>query len=163
MGRADTLRYNVLVFVVEENYDRAAQELKNFLEIDSAYPNFRKRIERYINHAVDLVNAIKAKRRFPGVHSLTMAKQQEIVDRFHDHFNELQAILKRVERIEQEMKLDDVRSTVWVVRALVNAAFAVALCAFVIEGARGLMSNAALVTDDIMATATDTICKFFNM
>ena len=116
MGRADTLRYNVLVFVVEENYDRAIYELKNFMALESAYPNFKKRIERYVNHAIDLVHAIKAKRSFPGMHSLTMAKQQEIVDRFHDHFHELQNVMKQVERIEKELKLDDIRSTILVIR-----------------------------------------------
>jgi len=157
MGRADTLRYNVLVFVVEENYDRAAHELKNFLEIDSAYPNFKRRIERYVNHAVDLVNAIKAKRRFPGVHSLTMAKQQEIVDKFHDHFHELQTVLKRIERIEKEIKVDDVRSTILVVRAVVNAAFAIAILAFFLEGSKGLIMDAVVVADDAVLSTTDFI------
>lgn len=157
LGRADTVRYNVLVFVVEENYDRAVYELKHFLDAPSEYPTFRKRTERFINHAVDLVNAIKAKRRFPGVHSLTMAKQQEIVDRFHDHFAELQATLKRIERIEQELKLEDVRSTILVVRTFVNAAFAIAVLAFILEGARGLLTNAMLVTDDTVMSITDYI------
>jgi len=157
MGRADTLRYNVLVFVVEENYDRAIYELKNFMSLESAYPNFKKRIERYVNHAIDLVNAIKAKRSFPGMHSLTMAKQQEIVDRFHEHFHELQSVMKHVERIEKELKHDDIRSTILVVRALVNAALVIAVCAFVIQGAKGIVLDLVSVADDTMVSVTDFI------
>ncbi len=157
IGRADTLRYNVVVFVVEENYDRAISELKRFLEKDSEYPRFKAKVNRYVNHAVDLVNAIRAKRRFPGVHSLTMAKQQEIIDRFHEHFNELQAVLKRVEKIQDNLKIEDLRSTVLVVRAVVNAAIAIVILAFILEGARGLMSTVYLASDDYLAAIADFI------
>ena len=157
MGRADTLRYNILVYVVEENYERAIHELKNFMSLESAYPSFKKRIERYVNHAIDLVNAIKAKRRFPGVNSLTMAKQQEIVDRFHEHFAELQTVMKHIEKIERELKLEDIRSTILVIRALVNAGVAIAVAALVIEGARGLLLNVFNVADDTLVSVTTTI------
>jgi hypothetical protein len=157
MGRADTLRYNILVYVVEENYERAIHELKNFMSLESAYPSFKKRIERYVNHAIDLVNAIKAKRRFPGVNSLTMAKQQEIVDRFHEHFAELQTVMKHIEKIERELKLEDIRSTILVIRALVNAGVAIAVAALVIEGARGLLLNVFNVADDALVSVTTTI------
>ena len=163
MGRADTLRYNVVIYVVEENYDRAIHELKSFIEKDSEYPRFKSRIERYVNYAVDLVNAIRAKRRFPGVHSLTMAKQQEIIDRFHDHFNELQSVLKRIEKIQEDLKLDDVRSTVLVIRAVVNSAFAIAILAFVLEGFRGLGANFYTVSLDWITTTTDSILKMLNL
>src|SRR6185312_7473140 len=100
MGKADTLRYNVITFVVEENYERAIQELRTFSEKDSEYPKFKEKTERYISHAIDLVNAIRTKRKFPGAAFMTMAKQQELNERFREHFNELQNILKRIEKTE---------------------------------------------------------------
>ncbi|GIL17495.1 MAG: hypothetical protein BroJett040_12460 [Oligoflexia bacterium] len=163
MGKADTLRYNVLVFVVDENYDRAIAELKEYLEIESEYPRFHEKIERYIRHAVDLVNAIRAKRKFPGAHSLTVAKQQELNERFHEHFNELQHILKRIEKVEHDMKVEDVRSTVYVVKALVNAAFAIAILGFFLEISRGLLKTMWVVTDDFFLSITDWIFKFIKI
>ena len=95
MGRADSLRYNVLHHVVSENYDRAIDDLKSALEKKSVFPSFREKAERFASHAVDLVNAIRAKRHFPGIDSLTMAKQEEISDRYMEHFRELQTMLKK--------------------------------------------------------------------
>ena len=159
MGRADTLRYNVIVFVVEENYDRAIMELESFMKRDSEYPQFKEKIERYVKYGVDLINAIRAKRKFPGIHSLTIAKQQEITDKFHEHFNELQFILKKIEKIQNDVKLEDIRSTVYVVKAVVNAGFAIAILAFLLEGARGLMSNFYVVADDFFLGIVEEVFK----
>lgn len=152
MGRADSLRFNVLTFVVEENYERAIQELKKFRDGDSEYPQFRERVERYIAHAVDLVNAIRAKRKFPGMSSLTMAKQQEINERFSQHFQELQYVLKRVEKIHQELRLEDARSTVLVVQSIVNSVFVIAIVAFALDVTGGLFNTAVFVVDDFLNT-----------
>lgn len=138
LGPADTLRYNVSTFVVEEKYDRAIEELRAFLDSKSEFPQFRGRVERYVEHCVDLIHAIKAKRKFPGASSLTMAKQQELKDRFHQHFDELQQVLKNIERIHGQLKLDDIRSTVWVVRAFIGSIIFVFVMAFALEAKRGL-------------------------
>ena len=158
MGKADTLRYNILTFVIEENYERAVESLKNFLKHDSDYPNFHDKIERYILHAVDLVNAIRAKRKFPGAKYMTMAKQQELNERFRQHFLELQGVLKRIEKIQVDLRIEDVRSTVWVVRALAQAVFAIVVVAFVMEMTQGLAQTAFVVADD---GATQTIDWIF--
>ncbi|MBX2995941.1 MAG: hypothetical protein KF681_14035 [Bdellovibrionaceae bacterium] len=159
MGKADTLRYNVISFVVEGQYDRAVSELKNFAGKDSEYPRFQEKTERYVSHAVDLVNAIRAKRNFPGAQYLTMAKQQELNERFREHYSELQVVLKRIEKIHIDLKLEDSRSTVWVVRALVHSAFAILLVAFMIEATSGLMGTAHYVVDDGL---NQTINWFFD-
>lgn len=149
MGTADTLRYNVLTFVVEENYERAIHELKAFLEKDTDYPAFRGRIERYIQHAIDLVHAIRAKRKFPGVQMLTAAKQKELNEKFAAHFGELQVVLKKIERIQSDLRIEDVRSTVWVVRVAVVALTAVVVVAFLLDVNQGLLRTALTVFDDL--------------
>lgn len=154
MGHADTLRFNVLTYVVEENYDRAIFELKAFLERDTEYPDFKERIERYIHHAVDLVNAIRAKRKFPGAQMLTMAKQKELNEKFVAHFSELQFALKKIERIQQDVRIEDLRSTVWIVRTAVQAVFAVAIVAFFLDVNAGLLKTTILVFDDIFRGIT---------
>lgn len=163
MGKADTLRYNVLTFVVEENYDRAIHELREFMRKDSEYPKFKEKTERYISHAIDLVNAIRAKRKFPGAAFMTMAKQQELNDRFREHFNELQTILKRVEKTHVDLKIEDIRSTVWVLKAAVHAAFAILVIAFVLEITHGLGETAGVVLDDGVSQTLDWVFSKLNM
>ncbi len=148
LGPADTLRYNVATFVVEEKYDRAIEELRGFLDAKSEFPQFKDRVERYVDHCVDLINAIKAKRKFPGASSLTMAKQQELKERFHQHFEELQQVLKNIERIHGQLKLDDIRSTVWVVRTLMTSVIVVFAIAFTLEAKRGLGATIIYQIDD---------------
>ena len=157
MGRADSFRYNVISFVVEEQYDRAVSELRNFIERDSEYPNFREKTERYVGHAIDLVNAIKAKRSFPGSKYMTMAKQQELNDRFREHFGELQQVLKRVEKIHVDLRMDDVRSTVWVLKALVLAVGAIVTTAFLLEVFGGLYMTSYIVVDDAFSRAVNWV------
>jgi hypothetical protein len=157
MGQADTLRYNVATYVVEEKYDRAIEELRGFLEADSEFPKFKERVSRYVEHSVDLINAIRAKRKFPGASSLTMAKQQELKERFHEHFAELQQVLKNIDRIHTELKIDDIRSTVWVVKALVNSVLAVVLSALVIEASHGLGTSLWLVAEEALVSVTNAI------
>lgn len=163
LGRADTLRYNVLSFVVEENYEKAVQELRKFLDKDTEYPKFKERIERYIMHSIDLVNAIRAKRKFPGINSLTMAKQQELNEKFRVHFNELQYVLKKIEKIQVDLRLEDVRSTVWVVRAIMNAAIVIAISAFLLDVSRGLLKTAWVVIDDIFVNLTAWLFQMIGM
>lgn len=163
MGPADTLRYNIMVFVVEENYDRAIEELRNFMEADSEFPKFKDKVFRYVEHAVDLINAIRAKRNFPGASSLTMAKQQELKERFHEHFNELQRVLRSIDKVQAELRIDDIRSTVWVVRALVNSLFAIVIIAFLLEASRGLAANLWIVLDDVFLTLTDWVFKTIGL
>jgi hypothetical protein len=161
MGKADTLRYNVIFYVVEENYERAIQELKNFMMQKSEYPKFKPRIERYISYGIDLVNAIQAKRHFPGVSSLTMAKQKEMVDKFHSHFKELKIVLGHVERIQQQLKDEDVRSTVLVVRVCINSAFLITILAFALEAMHGMAANIFIVADDYVARIAEFLFTRF--
>jgi hypothetical protein len=157
MGKADTLRFNVLSYVVEENYDRAIETLIEFRDKDSDYPKFKERTERYVSHAIDLVNAIRAKRNFPGMKSLTVAKQQELGEKFASHFHELQYALKKIEKIQVDVRIDDVRSTVWIIKALMHAALAVMVIAFALDVSHGLFNTTAIVLDDFFQTLTSMI------
>ncbi|MFP5520079.1 MAG: hypothetical protein ACLGGX_09260 [Bdellovibrionia bacterium] len=148
LGRPDSLRYLVLSHVLEEKYERAIEALNEYVEKPSEYPNYQEKISRYITHANDLVYAIKAKRNFPGMTSLTRSKQQELRERFREHFKELQATLKRIEKINYDLRSQDVRSTVYVVKALWVSAAAIVLLAFFLELTRGLAGTTYVVLDD---------------
>lgn len=160
LGQGDTLRYNVLSYVVEGNYEKAVNEIKLFLDRDFEYPSFKGRVERYLLHSIDLVNAIRAKRNFPGVNMLTMAKQKELNEKFKVHFQELQYLLKKVEKIQRDVKIQDIRSTVLIVKALINSVIVIAIFAFAIEVHNGLLGTTLFVIDDFFSQVTNWIFSF---
>lgn len=149
LGKHDSLRYNILTWVLDERYDKAIEELKDFLERPSEYPNFKGKITRYIHHSVDLIYAIKAKRGFPGINSLTRAKQQELREKFKEHFKELQYILKIVEKTQGDLRIQDARSTIYVVRALWLASLGVIILGFWLDIVNGLAQTSIVVFDDL--------------
>lgn len=149
VGQVDSFRHTILSYVASENYVRAVDELKNYTQVKKDYPQFKARASRYINYAIDLVNAIKAKRSFPGVQHLAMAKQQELYDRAMEHFEDLKATLKKIEQIDGEVRLEDVRSTVWVVKALIYCVFAILILAFLLEASRGVLPSVMILVDDM--------------
>lgn len=161
LGKADSLRYNVIIFIKEANYERAIAELRNYYEKPSDFPKFKGRIERYIQHAIDLVRAIEMKRNFPGLDRLTIAKQQDLKFKIKQHIDELVFCIRKIERVEMSLRHEDVRSTVLIVRAVVISAFSITLLAFVLELVRGLFVNTVVVADDLYQDFFDMILRLF--
>ena len=143
--------------VHSESYERASEELNIYIANKKEYPTFEPRVSRFQAYCVDLINAIKAKRSFPGLNVLSMAKQQEIYDRVMHHMVELADALKRIENIEREIKLDDKRSTVWVLRALVHSVILILIVALVMELSKGVLSSLGLLADDYFMELTSSI------
>jgi hypothetical protein len=129
VGKIHSLRRSVLQFVVENQYDRGANVIEDFIDSKDYYPALKERATAQMNHAKDLIHAIKAKRSFPNLSSLPMSKQQEILDSALRHFDELKAALRAIEQMTNDEAVRDVRSTVWVIRTfsyVVVVVFAVA-------------------------------------
>lgn len=163
LGVPDTVRYNVLTFVVNEEYDRATTYLKDFLERDSDYPNFKERIDRYVNHAIDLVGAIRTKRNFPGLSLLTKSKQNELRERYRDHFQELKSVMRKVETCQEELRLSDIKSTTMLVKSVWFSTVVVVISAVVIEIFQGLGATFFIVFDDYLNKSLEVVFKFFNI
>ena len=150
LGRPDTLRYNILTFVINEEYDRAIKTLKEFLESDSEYPNFRLKVERYLLHSIDLIYAIRTKRNFPGISSLTRTKQQELRDKFKEHFKELRFMMKKIEDSLEELRLNDVRSTHIVIRSFWLSVIVVFVAGLSFEIINGMGHSLEVVFNDYL-------------
>lgn len=155
--RAEQVTHSILKHVTQEDYPKAIEQLKAFLELRPEYPQFKVRSERYITYGIDLINGIKAKRNLAGVKQLASAKQQELYDKALDHFADLRKTLKKVERIEQEVKLEDIRSTIWVVKALGYCTFAILLLFFFIEISQGVLEGANIIADDVISDLVDKL------
>jgi hypothetical protein len=162
-GRADSLRYNILMWVLDEKYDKSIQEMRNFIINPSEYPNFKGKVERFVTHGVDLIYAIKAKRNFPGIASLTRAKQQELREKFKEHFRELQVVMKKIEKIQVDLRIEDARSTIYVVRALWIASAAIASVAFFLEVVRGLAVTSHVVLNDLLEHSVEWIFTLIGL
>lgn len=144
----DELKRNVLSMVSDSKYDEAVEYLNYFLSIHSEYPNYKRKAERFVRHCIDLINAIRAKRNFPGFKMLTRSKQQEISDKITDHYNELQYALGRIYVVLEQIKREDVRSTLWLLRSLIYAIWLIMIIALVIEITGGLYKSGTVVIDD---------------
>lgn len=162
LGKQGELRFQILMQVLDEQYEKSIEDLRAFFLKESVYPSFNQRIERYINHSIDLIYAIKAKRNFPGISQLTRAKQQELRDRFKDHFNELVFMLKKIEKIERDLMLEDARSTIYVVQAFWVAALCLLLSWFAVEIYRGLAVTSFIVLEEMFTRWVDAALDYMK-
>ena len=124
-GKNSVLRREVLGCVVDARYEDAGIFLEAFVGLKSVYPGFVNRASPHIQHAKDLINAIRLKRDFPNLSHLVMTKQQEILDHAVSHFEELKVTLKMIEYISRDESARDLRSTVWVIRCATYAIAAI--------------------------------------
>jgi len=157
LGQVDSMRHTILAYVASENYQRSIDELKRYVADKDAYPQFEVRAQRYYSYAIDLINAVRVKRSFPGLQNLAMAKQQELFDRAMEHFEDLKVTLKKIEQIDREVRLEDVRSTVMVVKAIIYSVFAISVLGFLLEVSRGLVPAAVTVVDSSFGWVVDFI------
>lgn len=162
-GKIDTFRHTILSLVVSESYERAIQEIQDYVESKSDYPQFQVRTNRYVSYAIDLIHAIKVKRSFPGLQNLAMSKQQELYDRAMLHFDDLKATLRKIEQVDIQVRLEDVRSTVWVVKALIYSVFAILVLAFLLELSRGVLPAAYLVVDGLFGDFTNWLFDILGL
>ena len=155
--RMNSLRTTVLSLVVTENYEGAREELESYIAAKSAYPGFQERAERYMRHCSELIHAVQTKRNFPGLASLSLAKQQEVHEKVLHHFDELKQNLKHIERVERDQKLTDLRSTVWVVRTAAQVGALIFVVAFLIDLKLGMFNSAISVVDTTVENASTWI------
>jgi hypothetical protein len=149
--------------VLDERYDGAIHELKDFIDQPSDYPDFKERAGRFINHSIDLIFAIKAKRSFPGISSLTRAKQQELREKFKEHLRELQFSIKKIEKNQTDLRVSDARSTIYVIKATWYSIVAIASLGFFLEISNGLAKTTFYVLDDSITRVSDWLLRFVNL
>ncbi len=147
-GKIDSLKHTILSYVSDADYDTAKSELGRYVSMQSEYPTFRVKSKRHIDHCNDVIQAIKAKRDFPGLHTLPMSKQQELMEKVVRHFEELKHYLHKIEVIEKDVKIDDLRSTVWVIRAAFYGLILVVFGYFLRYSALGMALSFNFIFDE---------------
>jgi tetratricopeptide (TPR) repeat protein len=157
------LRNAILTHVTEERYEKAISDLEQALNSKPQYPDFKARSERLGNYSVELIKAIQAKRNFPGWSALHMSKQKELFERALLHFEDLKVTLEKIEAIESEVRMEDLRSTVWVMKAVSFAVCGLLIFALLRELTNGVFPSAAVVLDSATASMIDLVFDKFNL
>lgn len=163
LGRMDNLRSSILNLVVNENYARSVEEMVAYVDLRTAFPGFQERAQRLIQHCSELIQAINTKRNFPGLAGLSLAKQQEVHDKVLEHFEDLKHHLRQIERVEREHKLEDARSTIWVMRALCHSIVLIFIVAFILDMKNGAFGVAMSVTDGIVDNLSRWVVNLINL
>jgi len=158
LGRHGSLRRSVLSLIVSERYDLGKEELNFFVGTKGKeFPNLEGRVEKFVKHAMELIQAIQTKRNFPGMGSLSLSKQQELNEKVLSHFEELKHTLKSIERAEKEIKLSDLRSTAWVVNVFAHSVIVVLMVGFFLTISNGLWYSSSVVFDALVQDSTAKI------
>lgn len=159
-GKIHSLRRYILRLVVETEYDKAAEITEAYVEAKRIYPAAQERLLPQMQHAHELINAIRAKRNFPGMGQLSMSKQQEILDFAIQHFEELKTTLKMMEQISRDEAVKDIRSTEWVLRTGVYTMIAVVGVAFFYDMVGGLGQSVWIVSNILIDQVYAVAQKF---
>lgn len=120
-GRLDGLRHTVLSLVVEGRYDTAIAEISFYANSDYKLKIFQERARKYFNHTEELIRAIESKIKFCQTRTITRSQKHQLYLMVIKHFHTLTETLKKVERIENDIRVSDLKSTVWVLKALTGA------------------------------------------
>jgi hypothetical protein len=128
LGNPDSLCSSTLQFVADDNYDRAVHELRVYQSMKSTFPLYRDRTERYFDHCTEIIDAIKTKRAVP-TGNMPAAKRQELKEKIFVHFHELKDSLQKIIHVESDLRVQDAKSTVWVIQAFYVCLFFVLVLA----------------------------------
>lgn len=158
LGKIDSLRHTILKSVVIGDYEGAERDLARYITLKSHYPSFKNRTVQHFQHASELLNAIRAKRNFPGLASMTVARQQEMLDNVTGHFDDLKGTLKHIERVAKDCALEDLRSTAWALRTVCYTIIAVVGVSFLMDFNQSLGQPMVAVYDSM----TTTLWKMFE-
>jgi hypothetical protein len=111
-------QFKILTLVCEQHYDQAVAEIKSFQKLKSNYPKYKEKTARLFEHAEGLVKAIETKLNFPNLSNLPPSKQDEIYQKINENWDDLKLSLRRVKTIESDFMVQDARSSIYVVRAI---------------------------------------------
>ena len=148
-GRLDTMRNTVLTFVAERQYEVAIRELRLYQKFKSDLEVYKLRTDRCFNLCEEMILAIKALLSAPDLRAMPMAKRQTIYEGVVRKFEGLKQALDKLDQVENDIKIKDVRWTVKVLQVTCVCMGLLALWVATIEGLRTLDKPSEVVIHDI--------------
>ncbi len=113
--------FTVLSCVAHGNYERALSELEHVGVGFEDYALFAVRTHRHIEHAKSLVAAIRIKHMIGKSPHINKSKQKELSDKIADHFLDLKRTIVMVEKIQKNVRAEDLSSTLLFVKTVFYA------------------------------------------
>lgn len=112
----DSLKTTVLSLAKAGHFDTAKRELKFYQQQNATTPGFEFRTKHYFAHCYELLDAINNLKHIPNFDSLRAAQQKQIRERIMTYGQDLSSILGRIDKVTNDLKIQDIRSTMWVLR-----------------------------------------------
>jgi hypothetical protein len=114
----DSLKSTVLGLAKSGNFDAAKREMKFYQQQNTSTPGFEFRTKHYFTHCYELLDAISNLKHIPNFENLRAAQQKQIRERIMTYGQDLSSILGRIDKVTNDLKIQDIRSTMWVIRTL---------------------------------------------
>lgn len=110
-------RHDILMMVSSGKYRAVLVEIDAFQkEKSAAMPFFHVKTSRYFQYIKQLIEAIREHKTIPQFDQLPAGQQKKVHEQVYLYFDELNNTLKRVEKVIHDLKVQDVRSTIWVLK-----------------------------------------------
>lgn len=161
-GRLDGLRHTVLSLVVEGRYDTAIAELSYYANSDQKLEVFKSKARRYLNHCEELIRAVESKIKFCQTRTITRSQKHQLYVMVIKHFHELTDSLKKIERIENDIRVTDLKSTVWVLKAFIMCVGVLIIFAMVREATMTMKEPFLVIVNDSIEFIMKSIGFQFN-
>lgn len=155
-GRLDGLRHTILSLVVEGRYDTAIAEISFYANSDQKLQVFRTKAQRYLNHCEELIRAVESKIKFCNTRTITRSQKHQLYTMVMKHFHELTDSLKKIERIENDIRVNDLKSTVWVLKSFIMCVGVLIMFGMIREGVMTMK-------DPFMVVVNDSVEFIFKM
>jgi hypothetical protein len=125
-------RHDILSMVSAKKYKTVLVEIDAFYEAKKkTMPHFELKAKRYFAYIRQLIEAIQEHKTIPHFDDLPVAQQKKIHEQVMNYFDELNNTLKRVEGVIHDLKVQDVRSTIWFLKTFSYCIFVIlAVAAF---------------------------------
>lgn len=107
-------RHDILQMVSSKKYRAVLIEIDAFFKVkQETMPHFDVKAKRYFDYIKQLIEAIEEHKTIPNFDQLPAAQQKKVHEQVFTYFDELNNTLKRVEKVIHDLKVQDVRSTIW--------------------------------------------------
>ena len=154
------IRYLILRHVMEGEYKRSKEELKKYAEMKQQYTRFLIRTEPYIKHSIDIINTIETKRKFINIKGMiNRSRQKEMFSSILEHFDELKSFMNKTAEIAKEEELNDLKSTVFVIKILFLCLFTLFVISFLVLESISMLKSFYVIID---AFVNDLLGKLFS-
>ncbi len=160
--RVGSLSHRILSLIAYKSYQQGVQELQDYINMRSKeYSAFYLASHRYFLRIQSISMAVEKQRSAPNLENYPEAKKHEVYDLLKEYFKELRNQIKGVENAEYALRVEDVRSTVWVVRAMAFSVIGIFVLGFCLDLFTGSYSTIYYVVKGYYLTVCDWVVNLF--